>query len=603
MTFRQEQQPAPCWHILRPVMGENVPARLLVFQIEPAVRNVDASTHEHTFRLGCGVCYWLADGEVADQETTVFNRREDWFRWVQQRSDRQQTTWLYSYGLVYSLTLLNWFHSIGACGESLISAVLSDPPSIILTRKGRHVRRYVDIANYLRDGLRSLCRAAGIPCPSPMSVGTSDADVTDYSITKTLAVGNYLCQAISLIRKNRLCGWQPTAASLSFATYRHSFCSEPLWIHAHGEARTLERAALYGGRVQTWTSGSVSKPITIVDCNSLYPYVMRDYPHPVKFRSHQWGGTVREITQAVRGYWCCAAVRLRQCALQLPRRVGRALYWDGAPGVRYLAGVELVQALAGGDVRRVHALARYDFGSPFQSFVDSIFGLKLSLTKEGRHGQAALTKSVLNSLHGKFAQQGRRWVQAKGKIGGPQWSTWWGRSPVDESWVPYRNLGGVSEYCQKAGEWRHSFPALSASVASAGRVELARARDVAGADQTLYCDTDSLHVERVGYERLVASDILHPTCLGRWKTVTTGADAYYWGLKHYRVGSKYCCCYLTPSAWEVADGRYRDAARMHFGRMLEDGLPDAVYYKERTVQVRDVHSAERMELIDYEDVA
>jgi len=112
-----------------------------------------------------------------------------------------------------------------------------------------------------------------------------------------------------------------------------------------------------------------------------------------------------------------------------------------------------------------------------------------------------------------------------------------------------------------------------------------------------------LHTIGRAADRLVAGDFLDSARLGRWKTVTTGADATYWGLKHYRVGNKYCCCYLTPSAWQVADGVYRDAARLHFGRLLNQGLPDAVYYRERTVRVRDVDSGERSEILDYEDVA
>jgi hypothetical protein len=194
-------------------------------------------------------------------------------------------------------------------------------------------------------------------------------------------------------------------------------------------------------------------------------------------------------------------------------------------------------------------------------------------------------------------------MEAKGAVNGAPWTTWWGRSPNTGAWCPYRNLGGICQFCEEAGEWRDSFPALSSSIAASARVELARTRDIAGADQTLYCDTDSLHVKQLAYDRLVSSGVLHPTSLGKWKTVTTGRDAHYWGLKHYRVGDKYCCCYLTAAAWEVADGRYRDAARVHFGRMMDDGVPDAVYYKERTVKVRDVDSGERMEVLDYGDVA
>lgn len=591
------------WHILRPVKGESVPDRLLVFQIEPRHRLIEGRLHEHTFRLGAGVVYKLTNGSVTTRAETVFQSREDWFRWVDCNRDRRRSTWVYSYGLVYGLTLLAFWRALGPRGESVLSAVLSDPPSIVLTRSGRHVTRYVDIANYQRDGLRSMLRGAGADSPSPLSVGSSDADATDYCLSKTLAVGDYLCQAIRLVRSNRFCAWQPTAASLSFATYRHSFLSTGPWIHDHKDALSLERGALFGGRVQMWASGSVNRPVTIVDCNSLYPAVMRDYPHPVKFRNIQSGGTVRELNQAVRGYWCVAQVRLGARAADLPVRRDGRVGWNSKPGDRVLCGAELRQACALGAVRKVYALARYDCGFPFTEFVDTLFSLKLRLQKEQNYGQASFVKLVLNSLHGKFAQKGRKWKSADRAPSQGVWRQWWGRHPENSNLVSYRDLGGYVQYLEEAGEWHNSFPGLSASVTSAARVELARTRNVAGINQTLYCDTDSLHVVEHGHDRLAASNLLHPTDLGKWKTVHTGEDAYYHGLKHYRVGNKYCCCYLTASAWQVQDGVYRDASRLHFGHLLSCGLPDAVYYKERVVRVRDVDQAERLELVGYDEVA
>lgn len=603
MTKEPETSCERPWHILRPVKGESVPERLLVFQIEPQVRAIDNDLHEHTFRLGAGVCYWLTDGKVTDQETTIFRCQEDWFRWVQSRRTRNRSTWVCSYGLVYGLTLLNCWRTWSASGESVISAVLSDPPSIVLTRTGRYVTRYVDVANYCRDGLRALLRTCGTPTPISSICGFSDTDVIELCRFKTLKVGEYLCQAISLVKSHCLCGWQPTAAGISFATFRHSFNKNPLFIHGHTAATSLERAALFGGRVQTWRSGLVNRQVTIVDANSLYPAVMRDYPHPVKFRSHQWGGTVRELKQALGGYQVVAAVTIGPTPLDLPDRALTSVSWHGAAGPRYLAGAELRQAAAMGCVERVHALARYDAGFPFTEFVDTLFNLKLRLAQETKHGQATFIKQILNGLPGKFAQYGRRWVQAEETPAKGRWATWWGRHPKNGAVVPYRNLGGLSQYCETAGEWRDSFPGLTASITASARIELARARLLAGADKTLYCDTDSLHVIGDGVDRLAASNLLHPSRLGHWKIVTTGGDAHYWGLKHYRVGDKYCCCFLTASAIGVQDGVYRDAARLHFGYMLQTGLPDAVYYRERTVRVREQDSAERMELLSYEDVA
>jgi len=576
---------------------------VLVFQVEPRVRRVEHGTYEHVFRVATGCCYRLADGEVQDKETVVLRNSQEWRQWIIAHRSPRRCTWIYSYGLVYGLTLLDAWRGWSRDGEQVVSAVLSDPPSIVLTRRSRCVSKYVDAANYARDGLRTLARAAGTPCPSPMSCGSTDDAVIAYSTFKTCTVGDLICQWISLVRSRRLCGWQPTATQLSFASLRHSFLAGPIAIHAHVEATSLERAALHGGRVQMWRSGCVGEPVTIVDVNSLYPAVMRDYPHPVKFRSHQWGGTVRELAQALSGYECVAAVGIAQSRLDLPRRVGRAVYWDGVQGVRYLAGAELRQASALGCVKRVHALARYDAGFPFTRFVDGLFPLKVSLIKEKKYGQAALVKMLLNGLHGKFAQHGRRWQDCPAALSQGIWTTWWGRDSTDGAVVPCRDVGGCTQRCTQAGEWRHSFPGLSASIASAARVVLARARDVAGVAQTLYCDTDSLHLIGDGPDRMATGDLLHPADLGKWKVAATGSDAHYWGLKHYRVGSKYCCCYLTASAWGIADGVYRDAARIHFGRLLDEGLHDAVYYRERIVRTRERDQGERMEVIDYGDFA
>jgi len=589
------------WHILRSVKGESVPSRVLAFQIEPQIRLLDGTVHEHRFRVGTGVCYWLVDGQVVDQEEDVFRRPEDWFRWLRLRRSRDRCTWISSYGLAYGLTLLDWWRTALHHGEELVSAVTSDPPTIIVTRCGKRISRYIDMANYSRDGLRTLMRRAGAVPTSSSYYCPDDETAMCRSRIKTQFVGDYLCRAINLVRSNRLCSWQPTAASLSFTTYRHSCMSTPLWIHAHPEAFALERAALFGGRVQTWRDGYVNEPIKICDVNSLYPYVMRDYVHPVKFRSYQHGASLRELSQALRGFECVAKVTVASCSPHLPRRMGAHLYWDGTAGIRPLAGPELRQAHALGCIERVHQLSRYDAGVPFASFVRSLYPLKLSLSDKGDQLGASFVKLLLNSLVGKFSQKGKRWKNVPQAPSRGHWSTWLAKHPQKDHYCMYRDLGGLVQCVEEGGEWRHSFPALSASVTSAARIELARHIDTAGAAATLYCDTDSVHCLREGYDRLVAGGHIHPTRLGSLKIAHEGPDGTYWGLKHYRVGDKYCCCFLTASAVGIAEGVYRDAARYHFEHMMSAGMTDRWYGKDRLVKMREHSSAERMEVINYEE--
>ena len=590
------------WHILRPTSGESVPDRVLVFQVAPLIRWIDSKSTEHSWGGGAGATYHLVDGRVESAAPATFQTREDWYAWIAANRRRDRCTWIYSYGLTYGLTLLNWWRMAERAGERILFAVLSDPPSIVSTRRGRYVSKYVDIANYIRDGLAGLrrdCGAEGPPASQGQSLGVPDLDACRNRVR---LVGEFVCRAIGLVRAHRLCAWQPSAASLSFATLRHSFLDAGIAIHGDQQATELERACLFGGRVQMWRSGQVDQPVTILDFNSLYPYVMAHWPLPIKLRRYSDEETPKSLRQALQGYECVAAVRLGPTQLAYPLRGPGHSVWSGAAGVYYLGGAELRQASGERLIRRVLALARYDAGMPLESFARALFRLKCSLADQGDLAGATFVKLVANSIVGKFSQKGRKWVHYEEIHARGKWCTWWGRHPVDGTFCLHRCLGGHPECLETGHEWQHSLPGLSAAITAAGRIELSRHLAIAGTDQALYCDTDSIHSLPVGYRRLVAADAIHPTAWGKLKILHKGEDAYYWGLKHYRVGTKFVCAGLTASAWSVADGVYLDAARRGFSRLLADGLPTTQTYSYHTVYRGDRGRTAHLPLVEYGEV-
>lgn len=587
------------WHILRPVSGEYVPTRVHVFLIEPLVRWITDRCQEHTFRLGVGRSIQLGASGAVDASDTVFTSPEDALSWLHSRYSSRAATWIYSYHLPQQLSLIGWWRAAWRAGERIQTAVLSDPPNLVISRRGRCTSKYVDLRNYWRDGLLAMARSSGISFPAGGSAGLSDSEAVEYCTKKVHFLGDCLCRAMTIVRSNQLCSWQPTAASLSFACLRHSCLTTPIWIHRHPQALSLETAALRGGTVRMWRSGYVPEPVTVVDANSLYPYVMRDYPLPVKFRNYEENPTLRTLAQALAGFECVAAIRLAPETADHVRAGKLAWCPHVSAAPVHLAGAELRKAWSLGLIERVLSMARYDAGAPLAEFVLRLQPILDDCQAKGDLIGRAFVKLLRNSLHGKFGQKGRKWVHDEKATSHGLWSTWIGTDPETGSPRRYRHLGGSVERYEEAGLWRHSFPGLSSSIAAAARIELAEHRDIAGAAQTLYCDTDSLHVVRNGHDRLVSAGRIHPTCCGKWKLLHRGEDATYWGLKHYRVGSKYCCCFLTPSATGIAEGVYLDAARRGFERQLQDGLPAAQYYDYRTVRVRDTDSGEHAELVDY----
>lgn len=572
------------WHYLRPVKGLGVPSRVLVFQVEPQIREISKRYCEHVWGRAAGVTYWLTRGEITDREEVYLPRPADWYKWLEKRSCNDRITWIYSYGLAYGLSLLDWFRTSLARGERIVSAILSDPPSIVLTSQGRRVRKYVDAQNYWRDSLKGLLSTG--PTAGNGSAGATACTPTDTSTieSKTRKVGDILCRAIKVVAHNSLCSWQPTAATLSFAAYRNSFAQSNLGIHNDSQATAMERAALRGGLNKMYRSGFVPYATTLVDANSLYPSVMKDYLHPIKFRHHNETSSLTELRQALSGYHCVATVTVsRENYERMPLFMPPCYDGSGAAQT-VLPDPALRVAVATGCVENVHELARYDQGEPFLGFVDQLFALKLQLAEKGDNLGAKFVKLLLNSLPGKFAQRQRGWENVLDHPALGRWCYWWGSDPDTNVPVRYRCLGECTQRYVERGEWIHSFPGLCASVTSAARVELLRAMDLAGLGNVLYTDTDSLHLVGDGVARLEEGGYCHPSALGKWKTVVVGKDSHYWGLKHYRVGDYVCCNFLAASAKNISEGQWLQWAKSTVETRLEAGVLDCVPVKRKIVE-------------------
>ncbi len=573
------------WHILKPVMGESVPTKCLFFQIEPRVREVTHRVREHTFRVGAGLACWLHEGEVMDEEWMVFRSSKDWRQWVRAHRCRDRATWVYAYGLAYCLLLLDHLRSLNLGDEHYVSGILSDPPTILLTRIAGRLVRYVDVKNYWRVPLRELAPDLWDGQGTRPPEDAPDIDHLEWCKRKVRVIRDCICSAVSLCRAHHLGAWQCTAASLSFGAYRHSFIGLPIRIHADPDAARLERDAYFGGRLECWASGHQTQAVSIYDFNSLYPAVMRDYLHPISLVSYVENPSVQELRQALRGYWCVAEVSLWAGGRGYPVHDGKLVSYGRDDGNYCLPDPELRQAVAACSVYRVSRLARYHAGSPFTGFIDYFYPLKVKAKAEGKHAECLFWKLLLNSLYGKFAQKKKEWVDVQEKVNLGKWAYWWGRDPATGTVALCRSIAGAVQVYREGGECRHSLCALSASITSAARVELARAIATAGQESVHYTDTDSVHCRAGGAKLLELAGLIDGGAIGSLKHVTTGHDAYYWGPKHYRVGDLYCCNFLTATTREIAEGRYLQESKQGLEHSIMSGVLDRVVVKDRKVTI------------------
>lgn len=573
------------WHLLRPVKGECVPQRVIVFQVAPLRRRIDAGLYEDTLLCGHARCYWLSDGEVIREQFVDFGRAEQLWGFIGRYQIKDRCTWVFGHSLGYQLTLLDFWRRLDSATEHYLWAVLSDPPTIVCTRRGSRVVKYVDTVNYFREPLPSLLGGRDGWSGWALDPGAPVYDHIAWCRRVSKALGELICRMIRIVRQELRCTWQCTAASLSWSLYRHWYLSEPVWIHHHEETSRLETDSLYGGLQRVSSLGSVSSPTYAWDVNSLYPYVMATEQIPNKLIRYYHEPPVPLLHHHLGRHYCVADVRVEIPPYEIPYRSDKLAGYSRAAGRYVLCGAELIDAARDGMVCACYRLGAYETGDLFRSFVLDIYPRKLAASEQGDLAARWLWKICLNGLSGKFAQRARRWTDAKEIISPGRWCYWWHRGANVPEAIRCRSVAGQSQKMEKGGFKRNAMPMVTASITSAARSRMRALIALAPSSECLYCDCDSIHTGQRGSDALVASGHTDPVRLGALKLVVSGTDAYYWALKHYRIGDYYVSNVVQLGARKMDDGYWLQNTKRGLECTLQSGVLDRVIVREQEVRI------------------
>jgi hypothetical protein len=120
----------------------------------------------------------------------------------------------------------------------------------------------------------------------------------------------------------------------------------------------------------------------------------------------------------------------------------------------------------------------------------------------------------------------------------------------------YRSIAWLIETKQPPEEHPGSFPAISAFVTAWGRYRMNTFKAAAGTLNVYYQGVDSLHVNRQGYENLLAQGLVRERELGYLRLIEEFATADYRGVFDYRLGDKWIRAGLPGGAREVGPDEY-----------------------------------------------
>ena len=233
-----------------------------------------------------------------------------------------------------------------------------------------------------------------------------------------------------------------------------------------------------------------------------------------------------------------------------------------------LSSPELAYALARNHIREIKRFALYDRAPLFKEFTQYFYNQRLRLAKEGQPQLAYMCKILLNSLYGKWGQNGRKYEQA-GNAADNSIKVWDEIDVKTQHVYSYRQFGGTIQLLSKEGEATESHPAIAAHITAYARLLLWDLIKQAGRNNVYYCDTDSILCNGFGYHNLYKR--INADLFGALKLEKEVALAQIRTSKDYTLDSKDKIKGIRANAEILPDGAYLQDLFVSFKGMLPLG--------------------------------
>lgn len=150
-------------------------------------------------------------------------------------------------------------------------------------------------------------------------------------------------------------------------------------------------------------------------------------------------------------------------------------------------------------MKEIKEYAVYESDYIFTDFISYFWKMRKEATNKV---YSKFYKTLMNSLYGKFGQKSEIWEEVELEYDNGIYEYIEVTEDGERKRTMIRSLHGITEI--KTGEQLsiNSFPGISSEVTANARMYLWQLINIAGKENVLYCDTDSLFVTEEGYKNL-----------------------------------------------------------------------------------------------------
>lgn len=552
-------------------------------------------------------------GRLDTPKVKGFSCRDDFWRAIHETTRANFTTWVVGHNILFTLRELGIAETL--CENRMLLdaprkrrtdksdteldawagglCCIESPPTIIGLRspvtQGRVV--CVDLANWFDKPFPQLCKDLGYgSIVGVLDQASTTGNVIDCCIRAEVVLEIFV-KLMEYVKQNNFGMFRYTAAAQAFSAYRHRFMPTAIYCHDNMAVKKLERDGMFGGRTDCWRIGAITDDTYKVDVNGLFPSIMATIPVPYILKRYNL--TDKYVSGLPDIVWARSiarvAVRSGHCVYPL-RRKNDVVYPAGCFRTT-LCGLELLHAVNANNIVAIESWAEYDTAILFREYVQELWAMRNQYKADGNAVYATLTKLLMNSLYGKFAQRSSEWVDCYDQIAPDPFVTWPRYDANTNTARYYRSFGWRVQEKVGRQELPSSFVAISAFITSAARMHINGLRTIAGKLNVLYQGIDSLLVNTAGLENLHNANEIQERDLGKLKIEGASNYGHIYGPNDYQLGdtiviSGRCGNYTTIDDTEYLQHKTQAKAGLFDKQMSPDCEETQEWWTRRKVYAK-----------------
>lgn len=519
-------------HMLKGNKSTQYPYNMIFFDIESKLEKNGIIT-EHVPYLYMGYYYRWRKAEKPTEDWSHFTNADDFWDWVCSKvNSKRNSLYMFAHNPSYDLIASAGIPCLNQRGFALTRYYEKGRTFIMRFQAEKRSIHILNVGNFYQGTVAQIGDAFGLPKMELDYDNPTIEEALPYCKRDVEIIAKAMLTWFEFCKANELGSFGKTVPKQAFNAYRHRFMDVPIFIHADEKALGLERESYYGGRTEVFRLGHIPEDVYVLDVNSMYPAVMKEFTYPYKIHAYRENLSVDGLQQvlAMDKYAVCATVKLKTDVPAFPCRINGRLIFPVGEFITTLTTPELKMAFAKAEVTGVYDVSIYLQHNLFSRYVDFFYQARKQAKLDGNKVNDMLYKLMLNSFYGKFGEKRGDW-----EIVGPTDKPGAGYEEIysltTHKWSWYKWFAGVMLYKEEDKEGYDSFPLISSEVTSYARAKLWGFIEQAGRDNVYYCDTDSLFVNRQGMENLAGW--LDDNQLGYLKLEKTLHNLIIYGPKDY----------------------------------------------------------------------